>query len=161
MFVIRLLVRVVVVLLVLGMLGSFAARYHDGPIGPLPGGPLTSGPLVKTPVTDWAFAANVPEIALQLDSQSKSRTTWIIVDRGKAYVPAAVEFPPGKTWHQAALADGRAVLRIQGKRYPVTLTRVEDPTLLNGVREVGSSKYPARPGGEVWAFAVASRPKGG
>ena len=64
-------------------------------------------------------------------------------------VNAAVSFPPGKTWHQAALADGRAVLRIQGKRYPVTLTKVDDPTLLNGVREVATGKYPARPEGEV------------
>jgi hypothetical protein len=39
----------------------------------------------------------------------------------------------------------------------VTLTKVEDPTLLARVREVGLSKYPARPGGEVWLFAVRSR----
>ena len=156
----RWLGRIVFALVVLVVLLFVGARFHDGPLGPIPGGPLASGPLVTEPVTDWTFAKDVQEIELQLDSQSKSRTTWIIVDHGKAYVPAAVEFPPGKTWHRAALADGRAVLRIEGKRYPVTLTRVEDQTLLNGVREVGTSKYPARPAGEVWAFAVTSRPKG-
>lgn len=156
----RWLGRILLVLVVLVALVFVGARFHDGPLGPIPGGPLASGPLVGEPVADWTFAKDVQEIELQLDSQSKSRTTWIIVDHGKAYVPAAVEFPPGKTWHQAALADGRAVLRIQGKRYPVTLTRVEDQTLLNGIREVGLAKYPARPSGEVWAFAVTSRPKG-
>jgi len=160
MAVLRWLVRIVVVLVVLVVLLFLGARLHDGPLGPIPGGSLASGPLVAEPVTDWSFAKDVQEVELQLDSQSKSRTTWIIVDKGKAYVPAATEYPPGKTWHRAALADGRAVLRIEGKRYPVTLTKVEDQTLLNGIREVASSKYPVRPGGDVWAFEVTSRPKG-
>lgn len=159
MAVLRWLIRIVFALLILVALLFVGARFHDGPLGPIPGGPLVSGLLVAEPVTDWSFATDVQEIEMQLDSQSKSRTTWIIVDKGKAYVPAAVEFPPGKTWHQAALADGRAVLRIAGKRYPVTFTKVEDQTLLNGVREIGQSKYPARPSGEVWAFEVTSRPK--
>lgn len=159
MAVLRWLMRIVFALIILVALVFVGARFHDGPLGPIPGGPLVSGPLVAEPVSDWSFATDVQEIEMQLDSQSKSRTTWIIVDKGKAYVPAAVEFPPGKTWHQAALADGRAVLRIAGKRYPVTLSKVEDQTRLNGVREVGSSKYPARPSGEVWAFEVTSRPK--
>jgi hypothetical protein len=159
MAVLRWLVRIVFALLILVALLFVGARFHDGPFGPIPGGPLVNGPLVTEAVGDWSFAADVQEIELQLDSQSKSRTVWIIVDKGKAYVPAAVAFPPGKTWHHAALADGRAVLRIAGKRYPVMLTKVEDQTLLNAVREVGMSKYPARPSGDVWAFAVTSRPK--
>lgn len=160
MAVLRWLMRIVFALVILVALLFVGARFHDGPLGPIPGGPLVSGPLVTEPVTDWSFATDVQEIEMQLDAQPKSRTVWIIVDKGKAYVPAAVEFPPGKTWHQAALADGRAVLRIAGKRYPVTLTKVEDQTRLNAVREVGLSKYPARPSGEVWAFEVTSRPKG-
>src|SRR4051812_38171496 len=159
MAVLRWLARILFAVVLLVIVLFVGARFHDGPLGPIPGGPLVNGPLVADPVADWSFAKDVQEIELQLDSQSKSRTTWIIVDKGKAYVPAAVEFPPGKTWHRAALADGRAVLRIAGKRYPVTLTKVEDQTLLNGVREVGSSKYPARPEGEVWAFEVTSRGK--
>jgi hypothetical protein len=159
MAVLRWLARIVFALVIMVALLFVGARFHDGPVGPIPGGPLVTGPLVTEPVDDWSFATDVQEIELQLDSQNKSRTTWIIVNAGKAYIPAAVEFPPGKTWHRAALADGRAVIRIAGKRYPVTLTKVEDQTLLNAVREVGSSKYPARPTGEVWAFTVTSRPK--
>ena len=157
MVVLRWIIRVVVLFLVLAALVFVGARFHDGPLGPIPGGPLASGPVVGEPVTDWSFATDVVEIELQLASQSRSRTTWIIVHDGKAYIPAATEFPPGKTWHRAALEDGRATLRIAGKRYPVTLTKVEDATLLGAVREVASSKYPARPGGEVWLFAVAPR----
>jgi hypothetical protein len=158
MAVVRWLVRLVVLLVVLVMLVFVAARFHDGPLGPIPGGPLAEGPLVTEAVQDWSFAAGVDEIELQLASQATSRTTWILVHEGGAYVPAAVEFPPGKTWHRAALADGRATLRIAGRRYPVTLTKVEDGTLVAAVREVGASKYPDRPSGEAWLFRVESRP---
>jgi hypothetical protein len=157
MLVIRWLVRLVIGLVVLVALLAAAVRYHDGPVGPLPGGPLASGALVSTPVADWSFAANVPEIALQLESQSKSRTTWILVHDGKAYIPAATEYPPGKTWHRVAQVDGRATVRIEGKRYPVLLTKVDDPAVLDAVRSVAEQKYPKRPGGEVWLFAVTSR----
>ena len=157
MVVVRWLVRIVVFLVVVIVLLFVGARFHDGPLGPIPGGPLAGGALVATPVGDWSFATDVAEVELELASQSKSRTTWILVLDGKAYVPAATEYPPGKTWHRAALADGRAVLRIAGKRYPVTLTKVEDQTVLNGVREIATTKYPARPDGEIWLFGVTSR----
>jgi hypothetical protein len=160
MLVIRLLIRLVLGLVLAVALLAAGARFHDGPLGPLPGGPLASGPLVATPVSDWAFAASVPEIALQLDSQSKSRTTWILVKDGKAYIPASTEYPPGKTWHRVALTDGRATIRVDGKRYPVLLTKVDDPAVLDGVRQVAEKKYPRHPGGEAWLFAVTSRSAG-
>lgn len=157
MVVVRWFVRVLLFLVLAIVVVFVGARYHDGPLGPIPGGPLVGGALVAAPVADWSFATDVAEIELQLASQSKSRTVWILVRDGKAYVPAATEYPPGKTWHRAALSDGRAVLRIAGKRYPVTLAKVDDVAVVSAVREVALKKYPARPGGEVWLFAVASR----
>jgi hypothetical protein len=157
MGVLRWVMRIVVLVVVLVVLVFLGAPFHDGPIGPFPGGPLAAGPLVAEPVGDWSFATEVVEVELQLATQSKSRTTWIIVHDGKAYIPAATEYPPGKTWHRLALEDGRATLRIAGKRYPVTLAKAEDPVLVNAVREVALGKYPVRPGGEAWLFAVTSR----
>ena len=157
MTVLRWIFRLVVALVVVGAVMVLGARFHDGPLGPLPGGSLASGSVATEPVADWSFAADVPEIELQLDSQSKSRTTWILVYEGRAYIPCSTEFPPGKTWHQSALKDGRATFRIAGKRYPVTLQKVDDPAVLSGVREVATRKYPSRPGGEVWLFEVTSR----
>lgn len=154
--VLRWLVRLVIVL-VLGVAAlAIIARFLDGPVGPLPGGPLRAGVLVVEPVADWSFAADEQEVELQLDAQSTSRTTWILVKDGRAYVPAATEFPPGKTWHRAALEDGRATLRIAGKRYPVTLVRVEDEQLGAAVRAVAEAKYPERPEGEAWLFEAKS-----
>jgi len=142
----RWLFRLVLVLAVaIGAL-AFVARFLDGPIGPLPGGPLRGGVLVSEPVADWSFAADVPEIELQLDAQRISRTTWFLVDQGRAYIPASTEYPPGKSWHRVALQDGRAMLRIAGKRYPVTLIRVDDPAVQQAVAAVAAQKYPRRPG---------------
>jgi hypothetical protein len=157
MVVIRWIVRIAISLVVLAVVVVLGARLHDGPLGPLPGGSLASGEVVAGPVADWSFAKDVMEIELQLESQTKSRTVWIIVHDGRAYVPAATEYPPGKTWHRAALEDGRAVLRIVGKRYPVALAKVEDEALARAIGQTASNKYTARPGGPVWFFAVQPR----
>jgi len=157
MTVLRWIIRVVVGLALLIVVAFFGARFLDGPLGPIPGGALVSGELVSEPVADWSFAKDVPEIALQLASQSQSRTTWILVSDGKAYIPASTEYPPGKTWHRLALEDGRATLRIDGKLYPVTLAKVEDPLSVATVRDVASRKYPSRPPGDAWLFQVTSR----
>lgn len=157
MALLRWVIRIVAVLAALIALVFVGARFHDGPLGPIPGGALVSGALVAEPVTEWSFAADVREVELQLASQARSRTTWIVVHEGKAYVPASTQYPPGKTWHRTALEDGRATLRIAGKRYPVTLAKVDDAALVTAVRAVGGRKYPNRPGGDAWVFSVTSR----
>jgi hypothetical protein len=157
MTVLRWIVRLVIGVAVLAGATFFGARFLDGPLGPIPGGPLESGVMVSGPVGDWTFATDVPEIALQLESQSRSRITWILVHEGKAYIPASTEYPPGKTWHRLALEDGRATLRIDGKRYRVTLAKIEDAAVVSAVREVASRKYPSRPPGDAWLFQVSSR----
>lgn len=157
MLLLRWLIRITAALALLAGAVVLGARYSDGPLGPLPGGTLASGPFVTQPVGDWAFATDVEEIEMQLDAQTTSRTTWVIVNEGKAYIPAAAAFPPGKTWHRVALEDGRAVLRIDGKRYPVQLARVDDTAVQAAVRKVAEAKYPSRPAGEIWLFSVESR----
>ena len=132
--------------------------WMDGPVAMFPGGPLRSGTLIETPVSDWRFVDPVEEIELQLMSQDRSRTTWILYHDERAFVPASIGFPPGKHWHERALEDGRALLRISGSRYPVLLTRVEDPVLIEALGEADIAKYPqGPPGDEIWYFAIASR----
>src|SRR5271157_1671304 len=138
---------------------AFAARLHDGPVGLFPGGPLEAGPLEARPVADWSFAQAENTIELQLLSQQRSRTTWILVHDGAAFIPCAIGFPPGKTWHEHAVQDGRAVLRNDGRRYPVTLQRVEDPELSVALAELVKEKYGRSPRSDagVWYFRVTSR----
>jgi hypothetical protein len=162
MIVLRWVVRIVAISVLIAGAIAMAARVHDGPLGPFPGGALVAGTDVAEPVADWSFAATIEEIELQLASQTTSRITWVLVHDGKAYVPASTVFPPGKTWHEKALSDGRATLRIDGKKYPVTLAKVEDAGAIDALRGVAAEKYQPPPGGRdgVWFFSVTSRPGG-
>jgi hypothetical protein len=146
----------VMALALLAAAGVFALRFvHEGPLGMFPGGPLRGGDLFAFPVSDWSFAADVKEIELQLASQRISRTTWILVRDGAAYVPSG----GSARWPALAQRDGRALLRIEGTRYPVTLAQDEDPTLLEFARAEVQRKYGRAPStdGEVVFFKVKSR----
>ena len=120
---------------------------------------LESGPLVTERVQDWGFAAKLDTIEMQLLSDGRSRTVWILVDQGRAFIPCAIGAPPGKTWHLKAQEDGRSVVRIDGKRYPVTLARVNDPGMQDTIASVVADKYPSPPdtGEGSWYFRVESR----
>jgi len=140
------------------------ARFSDGPIAVFPGGPLESGAWVAEPVADWSFVRKVGEIELQLLEPARSRITWIVAHQGSAYVPCGfLDVPLWKQWPHQARADGRAIVRIQGRRYPVTLERVEDPELFQALSGEAADKYgfgsegPADPDA-VWFFRLAPRP---
>ena len=136
-----------------------AARFHDGPLAAIPGGPLSSGELVSSPVSNWSFAAAVETIELQLTEDDISRTTWILVSEGRAFIPCSLGFPPGKDWHLRADQDGRSIVRILGKRYPVTLSRLSNSTLQSELEASVLSKYGGAPSSDagVWFFSVESR----
>ncbi len=136
------------------------APFHDGPLAFIPGGPLEAGELVSQPVPDWSFASSVQVIEMQLVADdNKSRTTWILVSEAVAFIPCTLGYPPGKHWHHLAVEDGRALVRVEGKRYPVTLRRVEDPELLETLAAANSAKYPPAPGSDEgsWYFRLQHR----
>jgi hypothetical protein len=156
----RWLLGLVLVLVLAISAAVLAARFRDGPTGPLPGGPLRAGELAPGPPPDWTFAAETQEIELQLESQTTSRITWIVVKDGAAYVPCSLDFPPLKTWYKGVAADGRAIVRIAGRRYPVTLVKVDDEARIAGLREAAGAKYASarRAGpGRVWFFELKPR----
>jgi hypothetical protein len=157
---------VIVVVVLVAAIGALfaAARLHDGPLALIPGGPLVAGEMVAQPPADWNFAKDVQEIEMQLAYENTSRTTWVLVKDGVAFIPCSLQFPPGKRWYKAADRDGAAIVRIAGKRYPVTLKRVQDEALATEVGKVAVAKYPAaaRSGvGGVWFFKVEPRPAAG
>lgn len=147
--------------LVIGGL-AVAARFSDGPVAVLPGGPLTSGELVPGPVLDWSFARDVEEVELQLVVPPRSRTVWIVVDGRDAYVPCGfLDVPLWKQWPHEALEDGRALVRIEGRRYEVTLRKVDDPALHRRLGSLAAEKY-ALGGAEatpdaLWFFRLEPR----
>jgi hypothetical protein len=150
----RFLSWAVLVVLGIGIGTALAARLCDGPLLMFPGGPLHGGELVLDPGSDFGFAADIPEIELQ--TGGSSRTVWVLVYNGELYIPASTSFPPFKRWHQRALEQPQALLRIAGKRYPGELERVEDPALRAALGSVATAKYPLPPGtsslDQVWFF---------
>lgn len=151
----------VVVVAILAVV-AMVARGRDGPLGPFPGGPLVAGERVDEMVTDWSFVAGLREAELQLLEPPRSRTTWLVVYKGTLYIPCG--YPNQrwlKKWPHEAERDGRALLRIAGRLYPVTLSRVRDEQPFVAVNRLLAEKYGL---GDVvpdqdttWIFRVESR----
>jgi hypothetical protein len=144
----------------LGTVTALFARILDGPLGPFPGGPLITGELVSGPGLDWSFAAGIPSIELEVNAANPlSRTVWVLVDQGDLVVPAG--FASRKTWPSQAVADGRVVVRVAGKRYPLMATRVTDPVRLDALHSALGRKYGVTPSSDgsddTWFFRLGPR----
>ena len=172
------------IVLLIGV-GLVTQRLSDGPTGPIAGGELRSGALVTESITDWSFADG-QEVELQLVDPVGSRITGVMVHDGLLYVPCDLGFMWGrfsgrtrwilhaiyifKGWHKDAVADGRAVLRIDGKRYERQAVRVTDPELLSALRiqlegmarewiaPAVLDEAPTEGPNDIWFFRMDSRP---
>jgi hypothetical protein len=153
---------IAVVALVLG------ARFADGPLAIIPGGPLESGERVTGPEPDWTFARDIMEMEFQLVQPPRSRTTWLQVHDRKLYVVSGyMNSTLGKIWKRwpaQALQDGRAVIRIDGKRYERQLVRIlDDRPLLEAIAAEVNRKYGAGMSadmaawGDTWFFSLEPR----
>lgn len=150
---------------------AVAARFADGPIGPFAGGPFRTGRAIRGPDPDWSFADTIQNVELQLVEPPRSRTAHIIVHGGQIYVLCGiVKFGPfvflgqafWKQWPYQAVADGRAVLRIDGDLYERQAVKVTDPMLFRELSMLVSQKYgmgvhgPLDPE-SVWFFRLSPR----
>ncbi len=142
----------------------------DGPGAVFGGGPLVSGELVTGPEPDWSFARDVREIELALLDPPRSRLIWIAEHEGKIYVVSGYMNSflgrLWKKWPAQAERDGRAVLRIDGKRYERQLVRLMTEPVVAGVtaefsRKYGAGMTPASIESEgTWLFELAPRGAG-
>lgn len=172
-------IGIALAVLVLGLVAvAIVARSLDGPLRPLPfallpGGPLRTGELVTGPEPDWSFARDIEVMELQLLEPARSRTVWLLVHEGKLYVACGyMNSWWGRLWKQwphDAMKDGRAVIRIAGKRYEREAIRVTDPELFWSLVKESRRKY--RPSADqalpdelpplestgVWMFELAPR----
>ncbi len=146
---------------------TVSARSSDGPSGVFAGGPLVAGELVTGPEPDWSFARDIETIELQLLEPPRSRLIWVLVYEGKAYVVSGyMGNRIGRMWKKwpiEAERDGRAIVRIDGKRYERTLVRIKTGAVVEGVTAELARKYrsPTTPAaieaGTVWLFELAPR----
>ena len=149
-----------------GLTAALVARVADGPVSILAGGPFTSGELVDVVQDDWSFATDVEEIELQLLEPPRSRITWIVVHQGSPYIPCGfLDVPLWKQWPHEAEKDGRALLRHDGKLYPLQADRVTDARLHAELGQLAVAKYgyggdgPPDPA-KVWFFRLSPRGQG-
>jgi len=144
--------------------------FSDGASLVFGGGPLEEGELVAGPEPDWGFVRDIPTIELQLLDPPRSRLIWVLEHEGKAYVVSGY-MGTGlgrlwKRWPVQAEADGRALIRIDGKRYERSLERVMTGPAAVGVAAELARKYrysvtpEAIAAGETWVFELAPRAAG-
>lgn len=142
-------------------------RFADGPARLFSGGPLVAGKLHAGPEPDWRFVEDIETIELQLLDPPRSRRIWTAEHDGKLYVwsgyMGTVVGRLWKRWPIQAERDGRAVLRIDGKRYERRLVRIESGPILDGIAAAIRGKYPSQvtrasvEAGDSWVFEAAPR----
>jgi len=147
-----------IAILVVGLAIS-APHFSDGPIGPIPGGVFQSGTLIVKRDIDWSFYRDGEDIEMQLLSPEKSRTTGAFVFEDDLYVSADLgfiwnRFPQGltrwilqiiyifKDWHEAALEDGRVVLRMEGNLYERQAVRITDADFVSKLHDYVEAGLP-------------------
>ena len=157
----------VLVLIPVFALGALAisARFSDGPSVIFSGGPLVAGELVTGPEPDWSFARNIRTFELQLLDPPRSRTLWIVEHEGKLYLNSnymgGLRERLWKKWPAQAERDGRAIMRINDKRYERNLVRIKTGPVVEGVtaeftRKYGTEMTPAKvEAEELWLFEMA------
>jgi hypothetical protein len=144
---------------------AVSTRLSDGPSVIFAGGPLVAGEMVTGPEPDWSFVRGVRVFELQLLNPPRSRTLWIVEHEGKLYLNSnymgGLRERLWKRWSAQAERDGRAIMRIDGKRYERTLMRIKTGPIVEGVtaeftRKYGVEMTPAEvEAEELWLFEMA------
>lgn len=136
-----------------------------------PGGFLF-GDRVEEPVTDWRFANDVPLCQLQIYAGIRPHAinlNCMSTPEGELYLSCSV--CTTKYWAGHVGANERAVMRLEGKTYPVRLNRVQDPAEMDRAWNARVDKLQVHGGGPYnpvpdpdaqrpdhwWTFHVESR----
>ena len=170
----KMLIRIIViamclVLIPVAAIATAAAkqRFADGPNRVFSGGALEAGELHTGAEPDWRFVSEISTIEMQLLDPPKSRRIWTAEYDGKIYVwsgyMATAVGRVWKRWPLQAERDGRAMMRIDGKRYERQLVRIKSGPILDGISTAIRNKYPSQTtratveAGETWLFEAAPR----
>ncbi|HAT26901.1 MAG TPA: hypothetical protein DCS89_07800 [Gammaproteobacteria bacterium] len=168
------LIRIIVIALCLVLIPVAAIataaakqRFADGPNRVFSGGALEAGELHTGAEPDWRFVSEISTIEMQLLDPPKSRRIWTAEYDGKIYVwsgyMATAVGRVWKRWPLQAERDGRAMMRIDGKRYERQLVRIKSGPILDGISTAIRNKYPSQTtratveAGETWLFEAAPR----
>lgn len=122
------------------------------------------GDLVTTPVTDWSFTDQVPNLKIQTNTWygiPHSVTINCVSYKGQLYLDsfyaAGLTYPHGRSWNENVARDPHVRLKIGDKLYDRTLVLVTDPAETAAVNAAKEKKYPTLklpPGGTIVLFHV-------
>ena len=99
------------------------------------------GENVTTPVTDWSFTDQIPQIKIQTQTPfllPHSVIIWCAVYNGNLYVTSY----RGRQWVENIVRDPHVRLKIADKVFDRTLSIVDDPLEKAGVLQAKGRKYP-------------------
>ena len=103
------------------------------------------GNVVTTPVTDWSFTDQVPNIKLQTESWyglPHSVTIDCVSYDGRLYVSSVLPAGTQHAWNENAMRDPHVRIKIGNDVYDRTLSLVTDPAEQHAVLQARSKKYP-------------------
>jgi hypothetical protein len=119
------------------------------------------GALVTTPVNDWSFTDNVPQIHIQTSTWyflPHSVTINCMAYNGQLYVASV--YPAGTPkhhWNDDVVRDPHVRIQIGNELYDRTLAPVTDPAEREAVLQARAKKYPRLkipPGAVIHIFHV-------
>ena len=143
-------------------IAAATAWFFTCPCERMPGAYL-SGEQVEAPVADWRFANAVQLCQIQTHSgilPHAINLNCMADSNGNLFLSCSQ--CEGKRWSTAALQNPAARIRLDGRVYPVSLRRLQDPTELDNAWQArtlklsGTDEIPERPG-HWWSFQVTSR----
>lgn len=136
----KIIVGIIVCLAVLlAVLRITGLNPHDR----MPGLWLT-GELVTTPVTDWSFLDNVPNIKIQTRSRfllPHSVTINCLDYQGQFYISSTRPAGMRRSWDANVMRDAHVRIKIGDKLYDRTLVLVTDPAEKDALVKVREKKY--------------------
>lgn len=104
-----------------------------------------TGTVVTTPVTDWSFTDNVPQIHLQTATWyflPHSVTINCIAHNHQLYVASVYPGHGPRTWNDDVMRDPRVRIQIGHQLYDRRLLLVTDPAERQAVLQARAKKYP-------------------
>jgi hypothetical protein len=160
----KMLMKVVGVIVVCLVLLLIAARVNGFEPNARRPGLWLKGDLVTTPVADWSFTDDVPNLKIQTNTWygiPHSVTINCVSYKGQLYLDsfyaAGLTYPHGRSWNEDVARDPHVRLKIGNQLYDRTLALVSDPAEAAAVNEAKMKKYPELklpPGGTVVLFRV-------
>lgn len=124
-----------------------------------PGGPL-AGDEVTAAIQDWSFVNEVGLCQIEVDRGIPWSVNLNCMSEGGDLFLSCARCD-GKAWSTAALSNPSGRIRVDGRVYPVTLTRVTDPDVLDiawkaRARKMGRGLDSPRLD-HWWSFQLVSR----